>query len=162
MRDGVLLRPDRKGTWLSLGLAAVFGAIGAAMVAAGNYSGIGVLAIALVGLYAGIGGFLPGIGLRLDEQGFRVRSLGKSWSAEWLEVESLAPAKVQVGRKNGDVAVVQVTYVGGRREPRHKLGRLLGIDERYVIAAYGGLSNVDLAALMERYRSGEEPAPSPR
>jgi hypothetical protein len=82
-----------------------------------------------------------------------VKSIGKSWDAEWLETERFEPARVRVGRR-ADVGVVRINYVGGTHEPQHKLGETLGIDERYVIAAYGGLSNSELAELMERYRTG--------
>lgn len=147
-----LLRPDRKGTYLSLGFGVVCLAIGAAMVASGAYAGIAVLVLAAVGIYGGIGGIWPGIGLRLDGQGFRLKSFGKSWSAEWLEIERFEPTRVRVGRRE-DVDVVRIHYVGGTHEPTHTLGKTLGIDERYVIAAYGGLSNVELAELMGRYRT---------
>ena len=112
-----------------------------------------MLALAAVGLYGAVGGVWPGIGLRLDDQGFRVKSFGKSWGAEWLETECFDPTRVRVGRRE-DVDVVRIHYVGGTHEPKHTLGKTVGIDERYVIAAYGGLSNVQLADLMERYRTG--------
>jgi hypothetical protein len=147
-----LLKPDRKGTWLSLAVGVVFVAIGLVMW---SVAGIVVILIGAVGLYGFVGGLWPGIGLRLDEQGFRVKSFGKSWGAEWLECERFEPATVQVGRKNGNADVVRIHYVGGTHEPRHKLGQTLGIDERYVIAAYGGLSNTELARKMEEYRAGK-------
>ena len=124
------------------------------MILGGSKAGIVVLVLGAVGLYGFAGGLWPGVGLHLDPQGFRLKSFGKSWGAEWLECESFEPATVRVGRRNGNVDVVRIHYVGGTHEPHHKLGETLGIDERYVIAAYGGLSNVELAAKMERYRSG--------
>jgi hypothetical protein len=151
--EATLLRPDRKGTYASLGFGLLCLVIGLALVLAGRYVGIVVLLLAAVGLYGAVGGVWPGIGLRLDEQGLRVKSFGKSWDAEWLETERLEPARVRVGRR-ADVGVVRIHYVGGTHEPQHKLGETLGIDERYVIAAYGGLSNSELAELMERYRTG--------
>jgi hypothetical protein len=126
--------------------------LGLALVLSRHYAGIGVLALAGVGLYGAVGGFWPGVGLRLDEQGFRVRSFGKSWGAEWLETERFEPERVRVGRRE-DVDVVRIHYIGGTHEPQHTLGKTLGIDERYVIAAYGNLTNVQLAELMERYRT---------
>jgi len=33
------------------------------------------------------------------------------------------------------------------------LVRFLGVDERYLIAGYGGLSNTQLAELLEKYRA---------
>jgi hypothetical protein len=154
--DPVLLKPDRRGTLASLALGVVFAAIGLSIVAAGSYVGIAVLVLGAVGLYGAVGGIWPGVGLRLDLQGFRLRSFGKSWGADWLETEGFTPTVLRVGRRSGTVDVVAIRYqqgVGDRHLPRRRLGRLLGVDERYVIAAYGGLSNVELAALMEQYRS---------
>lgn len=127
----MLLKPDRKGTYIAL----AFGA---------------------VGLYAGIGGIVPGQELYLDEQGFRPKSFGKSRSAEWLEIAGFTPKRVRVGRRE-DVDVVEIKYqsgVGDRHVPQHRLGRLIGIDERYLVAAYGGLTNAQLAETLERYRTG--------
>jgi hypothetical protein len=154
--DTRLLKPDRKGTYASLGIGVVFGAIGAAMVAGGNDVGAVVLLLAAVGLYGGIGGLVPGQGLLLDQQGFRLKSFGKSWGAQWLETESFEPKRVRVGRKSGDVAVVEIHYqqgLGDAHRPQHLLGRIVGIDERYLIAAYGGLSNAELAELLAQYRA---------
>jgi hypothetical protein len=154
--DPVLLKPDRKGTYASLALGVLFAAIGASMIATGSYAGLAIVALGAVGLYAALGGVWPGVGLHLDPQGFRLKSFGKCWSAVWLETEGFTPTAVRVGRRSGDVDVVEVRYqqgVGDRHLPRRRLGRLLGVDERYVIAAYGGLSNVQLAELMENYRS---------
>jgi hypothetical protein len=126
------------------------------MISAGALLGIVVVAIGCVGLYGAVGGLWPGQGLRLDLQGFRLKSFGKSWGADWLEIDGFASTTVRVGRRNGNVDVVEIRYaqgVGGRHLPKRKLGRLLGVDERYLIAAYGGLSNVELAALLERYRT---------
>ena len=154
--DPALLRPDRKGTYLSLAIGVVFAAIGAALLAAGRSLGIVVVALGCAGLYGAVGGLCPGQGLRLDLQGFRLKSFGKSWGAEWLEIEGFTPTTVNVGRRNGNVDVVEINYaqgVGDRHLPTRRLGQLLGIDERYLVAAYGGLSNVELAALLERYRT---------
>jgi len=126
------------------------------MISSGRLAGIAVVAIGCVGLYGAVGGLWPGQGLRLDTQGFRLRSFGKSWGAEWLEIDGFTPTTVNVGRRNGNVDVVEIRYaqgVGDRHLPKRKLGRLLGIDERYLVAAYGGLSNVELAALLDRYRA---------
>jgi hypothetical protein len=153
--DAVLLKPNRKGTYASLVFGVAFAAVGIAMIASGNLVGIAAAAVGGVGLYAAVGGFVPGFGLRLDAQGFAVKSFGKSWGAEWLETASFAPRRIRVGRR-ADVDVVEIHYqqgVGDAHLPRHTLGKTIGIDERYVIAAYGGLSNTQLAELMERYRS---------
>ncbi len=150
--NAVLLRPNRKGTYLSLGFAVVATAIGAAMIAAGTYTGIALVVLAAIGFYAGAGGLVPGQGLRLDGQGFYLKSFG----AQWLEIEGFEPKRVRIGRRGGDVDVVEIRYqqgLGDARVPKHRLGRLLGIDERYLIAAYGDLSNTELAELLEKYRT---------
>jgi len=151
------LKPDRKGTVASLLVGILFAAIGAVMLLAGTKAGIVVCAIGAVGLYGAVGGVVPGQGLWLDEQGFRLKSFGKSWGSEWLETAGFTPDRVDLGRRNGMVDVVRIDYadgVGDRHLPRSRLGRTLGIDERYLIAAYGGLSSVQLAGLLERYRTG--------
>jgi len=153
--DPTLLEPDRKGSYLGLAFVLVCAAIGAPMVAVGNGAGIVVLVLAAVGIYAGVAGFVPGLGLRLDAQGFYLKSLGKSWGASWVETDGFTPARVRVGRR-ADVDVVEIRYqqgIGDRRVPQHLLGRFLGIDERYLIAGYGGLSNAQLAELLEKYRA---------
>ena len=150
-----LLKPDRKGTYAAFGVAVVFGGIGWGMLHGGNGAGIVVLVLAAIGLVAGIGGVVPGQGLWLDADGFRLRTFGKRWGAQWLEIEGFAPTRVRVGRR-ADVDVVEIRYqagIGDRHVPTHLLGRLLGIDERYLIAAYGGLANTQLAELLEQYRS---------
>ena len=152
--DPVLLRPNRKGTYLSLAVGLVFAAIGVAMVAAGNLLGIVLIVLGAVGLYGFVGGLVPGQGLHLDGQGFRLKSFGKSWGAQWLEIDGCEPTRVRVGRR-GDVDVVKIRYqqgVGDAHLPQHRLGETIGIDERYLIAAYGGLGNTQLADLMEQYR----------
>lgn len=154
--EPTLLRPDRKGTYASLAVGIGFAAIGIAMLAAGRNLGIVVVALGIVGFYGFVGGLWPGQGLRLDTQGFRLKSFGKSWGADWLEIDGFTPTTVNVGRRNGTVDVVEIRYaqgVGDRHLPKRKLGRLLGVDERYLIAAYGGLSNTELAAMLERYRA---------
>ena len=148
--EPTLLRPDRKGTYASLGFGLACLVVGLALIASGAYAGVVVLALAAIGVYGGIGGFWPGVGLLLDQQGFRLKSFGKSWGAEWLEIERVEPVRIRVGRRT-DVDAVRIHYVGGTHEPANVVGKTLGIDERYLIAAYGGLSNVELAALLERY-----------
>jgi hypothetical protein len=154
--EHMVLRPNRKGTYISLAFGVVCAAIGAAMILGGNLVGSGVCVLGAVGLYGGLGGLVPGQGLYLDAEGFRLRSFGKSWGADWLEIERFTPERVRIGRRE-DVDVVEIHYlegVGDRHLPRHRLGETIGIDERYLVAAYGGLSNVELAETLERYRSG--------
>ena len=160
--EPVTLRPNRGGTWVALAVGGLFGAIGATMVVTGNLVGIVPLVVGAVGLYAAIGGLVPGLAyLRLDDQGFRLKSLGKSWSARWVEIESFEPTKIVVQRaarwgKPGTIDAVEIHYrpgIGDAHLPKNALGREYGIDERYVTAAYGGLSSERLAELLERYRA---------
>jgi hypothetical protein len=152
----VRLKPNRTGTYLSLGFGVFCLLLGVGLLAADSLVGIFPLVLAAIGIYGGIGGLVPGVGLFLDGQGFRLRSFGKSWSAQWLEIAGFTPTRVRIGRR-ADVDVVEIHYqpgIGDRHLPGSRLGETLGVDERYLIAAYGGLSNVDLAALLERYRVG--------
>jgi hypothetical protein len=153
----VRLKPNRTGTYLSLGFGVACLLLGIGLLVGGSLVGIFPLVLSAIGIYGGIGGLVPGVGLFLDAQGFRLKSFGKSWSAQWLEIAGFTPTKVRVGRRGGDVEVVEIHYVpgvGDRHLPGSKLGETLGVDERYLIAAYGRLSNNDLAALLERYRVG--------
>jgi hypothetical protein len=153
----VRLKPNRTGTYPALGFGALCLVLGIVLLTSGALVGIFLLVLSAIGFYGGIGGLVPGVGLFLDPQGFRLRSFGKSFGAQWLEIAGFTPTKVRVGRRSGDVDVVEIHYapgVGDRHLPHSKLGETLGVDERYLIAAYGGLSNVDLAALLERYRTG--------
>jgi hypothetical protein len=62
---------------------------------------------------------------------------------------------VRLGRQD-DVDVVQVHYLpglGDRHLPGGRLGQTVGVDERYLVAGYGGLTSTQLAQLLERYRS---------
>src|SRR3954447_10220748 len=152
--ETVLLSPARKGTYLSLGFGLVAAAIGVGMITTGRTLGIIVLVLGAVGLYGGVGGLVPGQGLRPAAQGLYLKSFGKSWGAQWVETEGFEPKRVRVGRRE-DVDVVEIRYqqgLGDARVPKHRLGRTLGIDERYLIAAYGGLSNTALAEVLEKYR----------
>jgi hypothetical protein len=153
--EPVLLRPNRAGTYIGLVLGIVLAASGLGLVLAGRLVGIVALLFGAVGLYAGIGGLRRGAGLRLDGQGFYLRSPGKSWGAQWLEIEGFSPTRVRLGRQD-DVDVVEIRYqagAGAAHTPRHRAGEALGVDERYLIAGYGGLSSAELAELLERYRS---------
>jgi hypothetical protein len=149
------LRPNRLGSYLSLALGVVFGLAGALLLAGGNRTGLVAAALATLGLAAGIGGLIPGRAyLRLDDQGFYVKSITKSFGAKWVEIEGVAPKTVRIGRK--DVPVVAVSYrtgIGDAHLPRHRLERgTIGIDERYIVPAYANLGNEQLATLLERYR----------
>jgi hypothetical protein len=159
----VLLKPSRKGAYLSLAFAVAMAILGVGLILAGTLvTGIAALVLVAVGLAGGAGGLLPGLGLRLDARGFHLRAIGKSWGAQWLEIQSFAPTRVRLGRQD-DVDVVEIRYqpgVGTPHLPPNRLGETLGIDERYLIAGYGGLTSAQLAELLERYRSASEPAAS--
>jgi hypothetical protein len=154
--EPVVLRPNRLGSYLGLAFGLACAGIAAVMLASGNGAGYGVAALAVVGVAAGGSGLIPGRAfLRLDGQGFYVKSIAKSFGARWVEIDAFEPQTVRMGRR-GDVPVVAVSYrsgIGDAHVPGHRLERgVVGIDERYVVAAYGGLSNGELAALLERYR----------
>jgi hypothetical protein len=159
----VLLPPNRKGAYLSLAFALAMAVLGVGLIVSGTVVvGIASLVVTAVGLAGAIGGLLPGLGLRLDDRGFHLKAIGKSWGAAWLEVESFAPTRVRLGRQD-DVDVVEVRYqpgVGTPHLPPNRLGETLGLDERYLIAGYGGLTSAQLAELLERYRAAAEPAAS--
>ena len=151
------LQPNRLGSYLSLALGVLFGLAGALLLAGGNRTGLVAAALAALGLVAGIGGLIPGRAyLRLDDQGFYVKSISKSWGAKWVEVDGFAPDTVRIGR-NSNVPVVSVSYrtgIGDAHLPRHRLERgTIGIDERYIVPAYAKLDNEQLAAMLERYRN---------
>jgi hypothetical protein len=159
----ILLRPNRKGAYLSLAFALAMTMLGVALILAGTaVTGIAALVLAAVGIAGAIGGLLPGLGLRLDARGFHLKAIGKSWGAQWLEIESFAATRVRLGRQD-DVDVVEIRYqpgVGTPHLPPNRLGETLGIDERYLMAGYGGLTGAQLAELLERYRSAGAPAAS--
>ena len=53
------------------------------MLAGGNHAGLAVAALALVGIVAGGAGLIRGRAfLRLDDQGFYVKSIAKSFGAK--------------------------------------------------------------------------------
>jgi len=49
---------------------------------------------------------------------------------------------------------VEVSYrsgIGDSHLPEHRYEGIIGVDERYIVAGYGHLSNEQLAELLERY-----------
>src|SRR4051794_39421646 len=155
--DGTLvLRPSRSGIYASAFAALFFGAIGIGMLVSGRTIGLIPLAIAGVGLFAFAAGVLPGRAfLRLDPRGFYVKAPTKSWGATWHEVERFRIEKRPVGRNRATTDVVRAEYRDGyeaQRTPASKLGQAFGVDERYVMPGYGGLSAAELVALLEEWR----------
>jgi hypothetical protein len=153
----LVLRPSRSGIYAS-GLAALlFGGIGIGMVASGRLLGLIVLAIGAVALFAFVVGVWPGRAfLRLDRQGFYVKAPTKSWGATWHELERFRVEARVVGRNHTMMNVVRADYRDGyeaQRTPGSKLGEAFGVDERYVMPGYGGLSAEKLAELLERWRT---------
>jgi hypothetical protein len=154
--DPTTLRPNRLGSYLSLALGLLFGLVAALLLSGGNRTGLIAAVLAAIGLVAGIAGLIPGRAyLRLDDQGFYVKSISKSWGAKWVEVDGFTPKRVRLGR-NSNVPVVVVSYltgIGDAHLPRNRLEReTIGIDERYLVPAYANLDNERLAAMLERYR----------
>ena len=71
-----------------------------------------------------------------------------------VEIEGFAPKTLRTGRRP-NFAVVEVSYRSGIDDshlPEHRYEGIIGVDERYIVAGYGHLSNEQLAELLERYR----------
>jgi hypothetical protein len=156
-QETLILRPSRSGIYASAFAALFFGAVGIGMVASGRATGYIVLAIGAVGLFAFLAGVLPGRAfLRLDPQGFHVEAPTKSWGAAWVEVERFRIEARRVGRSRAVTNVVRADYHDGfdaQHTPDSRLGEALGVDERYVMPGYGGLSAEQLAELLEQWRA---------
>ena len=109
---------------------------------------LGVIAAVAAGL-----SLVPGLAyLKLDEQGFEVKKLGRRWGAAWIEIERFVVTKVVLGRY--PTPIVEVCYREGFAE-RHlstsTLGKAIGFSQRYVELGYG-LSADDQAALLNEWR----------
>jgi hypothetical protein len=150
--EPIVLRASRSGIVASFGVAAGFGAIGAAMVASGSAAGWALVAIAAVGLFAGVAGLRRGTTfLRIDDQGVTVKGVGLERTTSWTEVESFEPTEVVVARNNRKMPCVRIHFYEGFEEahtPQERRNKILGRDPRYLLAAYGNLSNVKLAELL--------------
>jgi hypothetical protein len=153
----LVLRPSRSGIYASALAALLFGSIGIGMVVSGRLIWLIALAIGAVGLFAFLAGVWPGRAfLRLDPQGFYVKAPTKSWGAAWYEVERFRIEARVVGRNGATMDVVRADYRDGyeaRRTPGSRLGEALGVDERYVMPGYGGLSAAQLVELLEQWRA---------
>ena len=92
--------------------------------------------------------------LRLDDQGFTVVSPVKTWKGAWSEVERFEADTVSMGPRSR-VPVVRVVYrdgFGAAHEATSLPGKVLGVDEHYVMPGYGNLDNDQLAELLTRFR----------
>ena len=152
----LVLRPSRAGTFAAFGAGALFAVVGLALAASGKWIGaLIILAFAAVGLWAGVMGVLPHRSeLRLDDQGLSVVSPVKTWKAGWEEIDRFEPDTIEVGRRSR-VKVVRVVYRDGfdTAHTAHSLpGRALGVDEHYVMPAYGNLDDEKLCALLTAFR----------
>ena len=154
----LVLRPSRRGTIAAFGVAALFGFVGLFFAVSGGVIGaIFCFVLAGIGLFAGVVAVMPRrTELRLDDQGFAVVSPVKTWKAAWSEIERFQPDTVPMGPRNASVAVVRVVYregFGAAHEATSLPGKVLGVDEHYVMPGYGNLDNEGLAALLTTFRA---------
>jgi hypothetical protein len=152
----LVLRPSRRGTIAAFGAAVLFGLVGFVVaVSGGVIVAVFCFVLAAVGLFGGIMAVLPKrTELRLDDQGFTVVSPVKTWNAAWSEVERFEADLVDMGPRSGSVAVVRVVYregFGTAHEATSRPGKVLGVDEHYVMPGYGNLDNDQLAELLMRF-----------
>lgn len=151
----LVLRPSRKSTIAAFGAGTLFAVVGLALAAAGNWLvAVIILVFAAVGLWAGVMGVLPKRSeLRLDDQGLTVVSPVKTWKAVWADVERFEPDTIAVGRRSR-AKVVRVVYRDGfdaAHTAQSLPGRALGVDEHYVMPAYGNLDDQRLNALLTAF-----------
>ena len=110
--------------------------------------------LAAVGLFGGVMAVLPKrTELRLNGQGFVVVSPVKTWHAAWSEVERFVADTVSMG-PDSSVPVVRVVYrdgFGSAHDATSLPGKVLGVDEHYVMPGYGNLDNVQLAELLSQF-----------
>jgi len=146
---GVLyLRPKRRPMLLISVAGLVVAAIGVATAT------VFLIVLGLIAAVAAGLSLVPGIAyLKLDEQGFEIKKIGKRWGAAWIEVERFEPTKVLVGRYLSPI--VEVHYregFGGRHLPTSTLGRTVGFSQQYIELGYG-LKADEQAALLNEWRS---------
>jgi hypothetical protein len=161
----LVLRPSRAGTFAAAGAGVLFLLVGLFFAAAGNMLvAIFALALAAVGLFAAVVGVLPRRSeLRLDEQGLEVVSPVKRWKAGWDEIERFEVARVPMGRSTRG-PVIRVVYgeaFDAGHTSKSALGKALGVDEHFVVPAYGNLNAEQLSGLLSRFRE-RYGGPAPR
>ncbi len=151
----LVLRPSRRGTIAAFGAALLFALVGLVVaVSGGVLVAVFCFVLATVGLYGGVMGLLPKrTELELDDQGYTVVSPVKTWKAVWSEIERFEAQTIDMGPRSR-VSVVRVFYrdgFGAAHEATSLPGKVLGVDENYVMPGYGNLDNEQLAELLTRF-----------
>ena len=154
--EPLVLRGSLKGTVAALGVGLLFTLFALVLLSAGAVLPAFVVGgFALVGLGAGIAGLKPGAAyLRLDDQGYAVKSPIRSWRIGWSEIDHLERAELPAGRR-GTTPVVEVVFRDGferQHLPQTRLAKLLP-DEHYLYPAYGNLDVDRLLALLEQWHA---------
>ena len=154
--DPLVLRPSRKGTVAALGTGLLFTLFALVLLSAGDEIPAFVVGLfAIVGIGAGTAGLKPRAAyLRLDDQGYAVKSPLKSWWICWSEIDHFERAELPAGRR-GTTPVVKIVFRDGferQHLPQTLLGKLLP-DEHYVYPAYDNLDIERLLALLEQWRA---------
>ena len=141
----VYLRPKRRPMLLISVAGLVVAAIGVATMTVFVIT-LGVIAAVGAGL-----SLVPGLAyLKLDDQGFVVKKIGKRWGAAWIEVERFEATKVLLGRS--PTPLVEVHYregFAGRHLPTSTLGRTVGFSQQYIELGYGLTADAQAALLNE-------------
>ena len=143
--DVLYLRPTRRPMLLISVGGLVVTAIGAATMT------VFLIVLGLIAAVAAGLSLVPGIAyLKLDDQGFEIKKIGKRWGAAWVEVERFEATKVLIGRSPSPI--VEVHYregFAGPHLPASVLGRTVGFDQRYVELGYGLKADAQAALLNE-------------
>jgi hypothetical protein len=152
----LVLPPSRAGTIAAVAAGILFLLVSLLFAAVGSwFVSLFGLFLAFVGFVAAGAGVLPRQSdLRLDEQGLEVVSIVKRWKAGWSEIERFEVETVPMGRRSRG-PVIRVVYRDGfdaAHTSKSLLGRALGIDEHYVVPAYGNLDAEELCGLLSRFR----------
>lgn len=152
----LVLRASRKGTIAAFGAGVLFALVGLVVVVSGGVIvAVFCFALAAVGLVGGVMGLLPRrTALELDGQGLTVVSPVKTWKASWHEIERFEAQTIDMGPRSR-VSVVRVFYRDGfgiAHQATSLPGKVLGVDENYVVPGYGNLDNTQLAELLTRFR----------
>ena len=139
------LRPKRRPMLLISVAGLVVAAIGAATTT------VFLIVLGLIAAVAAGLSLVPGIAyLRLDDQGFEVKKIGKRWGADWIEVDRFEATKVRMGRS--PTPIVEVHYregFEGRHLPTSTLGKTIGFNQQYIELGYGLKADAQAALLNE-------------
>jgi hypothetical protein len=152
----LVLRPSRAGTIAAVSAGVLFLLVGLFFAVAGNVLvALFAFVLAAVGLFAGIVGVLPRRSeLRLDDQGLEVVSPVKRWKAAWREIDRFEVETIRMGRTSRG-PVIRVVYregLDGAHTAKTVAGRVLGVDEHFVVPGYGNLHAEELCSLLSRFR----------